>query len=162
MIWCCEPHVRAQRGRAVGTDRPMSATLPQVFKETLVLPVMIPTMSDFIEFQIFDWDVVGRDLIATLWFQFKELDAERKDPSLKRCGLSVELSASPPCRLPSIFSSETCRRAFYASSPPQSAVSVGSALPNAAARVAAASRLPSGTISTDRRKRRSAADCREG
>ena len=90
----------------------MSATLPQVFKETLVLPVMIPTMSDFIEFQIFDWDVVGRDLIATLWFQFKELDAERKDPSLKRCGLSVELSASPVCCLPSMVSSETCRRAF--------------------------------------------------
>ena len=134
----------------------LSATWPQVFKETLVLPVMIPTMSDFIEFQIFDWDVVGRDLIATLWFQFKELDAERKDPSLKRCGLSVELSASPPCRLPSMFSSETCRRAFYASSRPQSAVSVGSALPNAAA-----SRLPSGTISTDRRKRRLATDCRD-
>ena len=46
-----------------------------LWKETVVVPVLVPTMNDFIEFSLWDRDTLSNDRIGTHWFSFKDIQA---------------------------------------------------------------------------------------
>lgn len=70
----CDGFIQVKFGGRTHKTQPKKKTLNPAWNTQLLLPAVVPSLSDRIELQLYDWDAVGEnDLISVHYFSFQDI-----------------------------------------------------------------------------------------